>query len=58
MTKAHSSFELGECDRQVAVAKGQQTDPQIGKREATGVLNRLSNLDPFFPECPALSECT
>ena len=34
MTKARGSFELGECDRQVAVAKGQQTNPQKGKREA------------------------
>ena len=41
---------------QVALAEGQQTDPVIGQHEAGGVINRLGNPQPFFPQNPALGE--
>ena len=56
LTDAHGPFEQGECPGQVALAEGQQTDPPRGKHEAGGVINRLGNPQPFFPEGTALSE--
>ena len=56
VTNPHGPFEQGERPVQVALAQGQQTDPPRGLHQAPGVSNRLCNLEPFFPEGPALSE--
>ena len=56
LTDAHGPFEQGERPGQVALAEGQQTDPPRGIHQARGVSNRLGNLEPFFPEGPALGE--
>ena len=56
LTEAHGPFEQEDCPGQVALAKGQQTNPRQGLREAMGVSNRLGNPEPFFPEGMALGE--
>ena len=38
------------------MAEGQQTDTPRGQRKAPGVIDRLGNPEPFFPEGPALSK--
>ena len=56
LTDAHGPFKQGKGPGQVALAEGQETDPIRGPHEAAGVRHCLSNLQPFFPEPPALSE--
>ena len=56
LTEAHGPFEQGERPGQVALAEGRQTDPPRGLHEARGVINRLGNPQPFFPEGSALGE--
>ena len=53
---AHGAFEQGEGSGQVALAESQHADPVIGPYEAPRVSNCLGNLEPFFPEGPALGE--
>ncbi len=53
---ADIQFEEEERPGQVALAKGQQTDPVIGPHEAGGVSNRFGNPEPFFTEGTALGE--
>jgi hypothetical protein len=56
VTDAHGAFEPGERPAQVALAESQQTDPPRGNHTAAGVIDRLGNPQPFFPEGTALGE--
>jgi hypothetical protein len=49
LTDAYGPFERRESPGQVALAEGQQTDPVIGSHKAARVIDRLGDLQPFFP---------
>ena len=57
LTDAHGPFEPGKGSVQVALAEEQETDSIRGPHETAGVRNCFRNLQPFFPERTALSEC-
>ena len=56
LTDAHGLFEPGKGPRQVTLAQRQQTNPPIGAHNARGLLHRLGNPEPFFPEGTTLGE--
>ena len=56
LTDAHSPFERRKGPGQVALAEGQQTEPVIGPHKAAGVIDRLGDPQPFFPQHIALGE--
>ena len=56
LTDAQSPFEARERPGQIALAKGQETDPVIGTHSAPSVRRFLSDPQPFVPERSALSE--
>src|SRR5215831_17577351 len=56
LTEAHSTLEQEERFGQVTLAEGQHADAPTGKHEAGGVIDRSSNMQPFFPEAHSFSE--
>src|SRR5262249_24678822 len=53
---AYGPFEQGERPAQLTVMEGQQANPPIAPHEARGMIDRLSNLEPFFAEGTALGK--
>ena len=56
LKESDGAFEPRNGPRQVALEKGQLTDPRRGKHQAAGVRSGLGNPQPFFHEGTALGE--